>query len=66
MGFVDFLIGTILGDLPGTVVLVMLGTSLDDVGSGFFYLSIVLAVAVFAGTELFRRWINKRRKLQMQ
>lgn len=60
--FRDFVIGTILGEIPGAVVLVMLGTSLDDIGSAFFYLAIALAVLVFAGLELIRRWANKRRK----
>ena len=31
--FRDFLIGTTLGEIPGAFVLVMLGTSLDNVGS---------------------------------
>jgi uncharacterized membrane protein YdjX (TVP38/TMEM64 family) len=63
--FRDFLIGTTLGEIPGALVLVMLGTSLYDVGSGFFYFSLLMAITVFAGSELFRRWINKRRKEQM-
>jgi uncharacterized membrane protein YdjX (TVP38/TMEM64 family) len=64
--FRDFLIGTILGEIPGAVVLVMLGTSLDNIGSAFFYLALALAVLVFAGSELVRRWANKRRKELLQ
>jgi uncharacterized membrane protein YdjX (TVP38/TMEM64 family) len=64
--FRDFLVGTLIGEVPGAFVLVMLGASLEDIGSGFFYLSMALAVAVFAGTELARRWIYKRRKDHMQ
>jgi uncharacterized membrane protein YdjX (TVP38/TMEM64 family) len=41
-----YLIGTILGDLPGTFVLTFLGSSLTDPGSPQFYLSLVLAVVV--------------------
>lgn len=64
--FRDFLIGTVIGEAPGTIVLVMLGSSLDNIGSAFFYLSLALAALVFAGSEVARRWINKRRKAQMQ
>jgi uncharacterized membrane protein YdjX (TVP38/TMEM64 family) len=66
MKFRDFLIGTFIGEVPGAIVLVMLGSSLEDIGSGFFYLSVALAVVVFAGTELMRRWIARRRKEHMQ
>jgi Uncharacterized conserved protein len=64
--FRDFLIGTLIGETPGAIVLVMLGTSLDDIGSGFFYLSLVLAVAVLAGTELVRRRMGKLRAMQRE
>jgi uncharacterized membrane protein YdjX (TVP38/TMEM64 family) len=64
--FKDFLIGTIVGEVPGAIVLVMLGSSLDDIGSAFFYLSLALAILVFAGSELVRRWANKRRKELLQ
>ena len=60
--FRDFLIGTILGEIPGAFVLVVLGTSLDNIGSAFFYLALALAVLVFAGSALIRRWVNKRRR----
>jgi uncharacterized membrane protein YdjX (TVP38/TMEM64 family) len=64
--FRDYIIGTILGELPGAIVLVMLGSSLDNIGSTFFYLSLALAVIVFIATELTRRWISKRRKELIQ
>lgn len=60
--FRDFLIGTILGEIPGAFVLVMLGTSLDNIGSPYFYLALALAALVFTGSELVRRWAEKRRK----
>jgi uncharacterized membrane protein YdjX (TVP38/TMEM64 family) len=60
--FRDFIIGTIIGEIPGAVVLVVLGTSLDNIGSAFFYLALALAALVFLGSELIRRWANKRRK----
>ncbi|HEY3274138.1 MAG TPA: TVP38/TMEM64 family protein [Methanocella sp.] len=62
MKFRDFLIGTILGEVPGAFVLVVLGTTLDNIGSSFFFLALALAVLVFAGLELIRRWAGKRRK----
>jgi hypothetical protein len=40
----------------------MLGSSLENIGSTFFYMSLALAVIVFIATELARRWISKRRK----
>ena len=64
--FRDFLVGTLIGESPGAIVLVMLGTSLDDIGSGFFYISIVMAAAVLAGTELVRRRIGKLRAMQRE
>lgn len=64
--FRDFLIGTTLGEIPGAVVLVMLGTSLDNVGSPYFFLALALAALVFAGSELVRRWAEKRRKELLQ
>ena len=64
--FRDFLIGTTLGEIPGAIVLVMLGTSLDNVGSAYFYLALALAILVFAGSELARRWANNRRKELLQ
>jgi uncharacterized membrane protein YdjX (TVP38/TMEM64 family) len=66
MKFRDFLIGTIIGEIPGAFVLVMLGASLDNIGSLYFYLALALAVLVFAGLELIRRWTNKRRKELLQ
>jgi uncharacterized membrane protein YdjX (TVP38/TMEM64 family) len=64
--FRDFLIGTILGEIPGAFVLVMLGTSLDNVGSPYFFLALALAVLVFAGSKLVRHWAEKRRKELLQ
>lgn len=62
MRFRDYLLGTIIGEMPGAVVLVMLGTSLGDARSDLFYLSIMLAIVVFGGTELLRRWLYRRRR----
>ncbi len=60
--FRDYMIGTVLGELPAAIVLVMLGSSLGRIGSTAFYASLVLAVAVLIVPEVMRRWINRRRK----
>ena len=60
--FRDYMIGTLLGELPAAIVLVMLGSSLDQIGSTAFYVSLVLAVAVLIVPEVVRRLINRRRK----
>jgi uncharacterized membrane protein YdjX (TVP38/TMEM64 family) len=60
--FRDYMIGTVLGELPGAFVLVMLGSSLDRVGSSVFYVSLVLAVIVLVVPEIVRRWVDRRRK----
>lgn len=60
--FRDYLIGTILGELPGAVVLVLFGASLDRVGSAMFYASLALAVVVLLAPEAIRRTIRWRRE----
>lgn len=60
--FSDYLLGTVIGEIPGTVVLVLLGTSLDEIGSTTFYLSIVLAAVVWMVPTLLRKWVDRRRK----
>jgi uncharacterized membrane protein YdjX (TVP38/TMEM64 family) len=53
--FRDFLIGTILGEIPGAFVLVMLSTSLDDIGSPYFYLAPALGRETPEGTAAVAR-----------
>ena len=44
------------------MVLVMLGSSLNQIGSNAFYVSLALAVIVLVAPEIIRRWTNRRRK----
>lgn len=60
--FREYMIGTVLGELPAAFVLVMLGSSLDQIGSTAFYVSLALAIIVLIVPEVVRRWINRRRK----
>lgn len=62
IGFRDFMIGTVIGELPAALVLVMLGSSLDDIGSTGFYISLALAIVVLVVPEIVRRWIRQRKK----
>jgi uncharacterized membrane protein YdjX (TVP38/TMEM64 family) len=60
--FRDYLIGTILGEMPGAIVLVMFGASLDQIGSATFYASLGLAAIVLLGPIAVRRWMKKRKE----
>ncbi len=57
--FTDYLIGTLIGELPGAFVLTMLGSSLDDMRSPWFMVSLVLAALFFLLPEIYRRFIKK-------
>ncbi len=60
--FKDYIIGTVLGELPAAFALVMLGSSLDQIGSNAFYVSFVLAIIVLIVPEIVRRWVSRRKK----
>ncbi len=57
--FSRYLLGTVLGELPGAFVLTMLGNNLSDLGSPWFILSLVLAVLLFLLPEAWRRLSKK-------
>jgi uncharacterized membrane protein YdjX (TVP38/TMEM64 family) len=57
--FRDYLIGTLIGELPGAFVLTMLGSNLKNLRSPWFIISLVLAVVLFLLPEIYRRIIKK-------
>lgn len=66
IGFRDYMIGTIAGELPGACVLVLLGSSLDRIGSTVFYFSLLLALAVLFAPEIIRRYARVKREKTQQ
>lgn len=61
ISFKKYLAGTIIGDLPGVLVLTIFGSSLNEPGSSQFYLSIFIALVAMAISGLyFKLFINKR------
>jgi uncharacterized membrane protein YdjX (TVP38/TMEM64 family) len=60
IGFMDYLIGTVLGELPGAFVLTMLGSNIKNVKSPMFLISLALAALLILGPELYRRKVKKR------
>ncbi len=60
ISFKDYLIGTLIGELPGAFVLTMLGSSLMNMGSPWFLVSLILAALFFIAPEIYRRFIKKR------
>jgi len=59
ISFSSYMIGTLIGELPGAFVLTMLGHNLKNIGSPWFFLSLALAVLLFLVPEAYRR-IAKR------
>jgi uncharacterized membrane protein YdjX (TVP38/TMEM64 family) len=55
----DYLLGTLIGELPGAFVLTMLGSNLKNVRSPWFILSLALAVVLFLLPEIYRRILKK-------
>lgn len=53
ISFKKYIIGTLIGDLPGVFAYTLLGSSLSEPGSMRFYLSIIIALAVAALSWLF-------------
>jgi len=60
ISFVDYLVGTILGELPGAFVLTMLGSNLKNMWSPMFLISLALAVVLILAPEIYRRKVKKR------
>jgi len=60
IGFLDYLIGTILGELPGAFVLTLLGSNLKNMWSPVFIISLVLAAILVLIPEIYRRMVKKR------
>lgn len=57
--FRDYLIGTLIGELPGAFVLTMLGSNLTNMGSPWFVISIALAAVLILVPEVYRRLARK-------
>ncbi len=57
--FREYIIGTLIGELPGAFVLPMLGSNLEDMGSPWFLVSLVLAAALILVPEIYRRRVKK-------
>jgi uncharacterized membrane protein YdjX (TVP38/TMEM64 family) len=57
--FRDYLLGTLLGELPGAFVLTMLGNSLTNIDSPWFIVSLALAILLFLLPEAYRRLYKK-------
>jgi uncharacterized membrane protein YdjX (TVP38/TMEM64 family) len=60
IGFFEYLIGTIIGELPGAFVLTMLGSNLRDIQSPWLIVSLVLAALLILLPEAYRRLSKKR------
>lgn len=59
--FRDYIIGTLIGELPGAFVLTMLGSNMKNINSPWFLVSLVLAVVMFLLLEVYNRIIKKQR-----
>lgn len=53
ISFKKYIIGTLIGDIPGVFAYTLLGSSLSEPGSMRFYLSIIISLAVAALSWLF-------------
>lgn len=58
--FLDYLIGSLIGEFPGAFVLTMLGSNLGKIGTPIFYLSLVLFILLMAVPEIFKRIVRYR------
>lgn len=57
----DYVIGTVLGELPGAFVLTMLGSHLMNVRSPIFIVSIVLAAILLLSPIAYDRLVKKKK-----
>lgn len=60
IGFFEYLLGTILGELPGAFVLTILGSNMKNIRSPFFIISLVLAILLVLLPEIYRRMTRDR------
>lgn len=60
IAFADYMIGSLIGEIPGAFVLTMLGSNLGRIGTPFFYLSLVLFILLMAVPEIFKRIVRYR------
>lgn len=58
----DYLIGSVIGELPGALVLVIFGSTLTEPGSNVFYLSLILVLGLLAVPEIARRILRRKSK----
>ncbi len=60
ISFIDYLIGSLIGEFPGAFILTMLGSNLSQIGTPIFYLSLVLFILLMAVPEIFKRIVHYR------
>jgi uncharacterized membrane protein YdjX (TVP38/TMEM64 family) len=60
IAFIDYLIGSLIGEFPGAFVLTMLGSNLGRIGTPIFYLSLVLFILLMAVPEIVKRIVRYR------
>jgi len=58
--FLDYMIGSLIGEFPGAFVLTMLGSNLGRIGTPVFYFSLVLFILLMAAPEIFKRIVRYR------
>lgn len=56
----DYLFSTLLGELPGAIILVIFGSTLARPGTYLFYASLILVLGLLVLPELARRLLRKR------
>jgi len=54
-----YLFGTLIGEIPGATILVILGCSLNDINSSLFYISILLVIGLLILPGAARRLLRK-------
>jgi uncharacterized membrane protein YdjX (TVP38/TMEM64 family) len=56
----DYFFGSLTGELPGALILVIFGASLEQPGSYIFYISLFLALGLLVLPEIARRMLRKK------
>lgn len=60
ISFTDYVIGSLIGEFPGSFILTMLGSNLGRIGTPIFYLSLALFIILMAVPEIFKRIVQYR------